>query len=125
MFVAGSLAFARLKPRAPIVRKLRAPIVRKLRAPVVRDLALVGGVAVGSEARVRATIQPPLDVAAYWPAVQVSAMILPDSTRRASIELSGLEAGVDAAADDFSIVPVNASFLPTCGVSADGFAIKR
>jgi hypothetical protein len=84
--------------------------------------------AVGSDARV-AHDPTTFRHCVYWPAVQVSATILPDSTRSASIALSGLEAGeapgVDVAADEVSIVPVNASFLPTCGVSADGFAINR
>ena len=54
-------------------------------------------------------------------------MTFPDSTLSAGALGSDPAAdAVDAAAlSCSSSVPVSASFLPTCGLSPDGFAIKR
>ena len=56
--------------------------------------------------------------------VQDAATILPDSTRSAGMLLSDADAvSLDAAFD--SIVPTSSNFFPRCGVSADGFAMRR
>ncbi len=57
--------------------------------------------------------------------MQDAATILPDSTRNAGTLLPDDDDAVSLDAGFGSIVPTSSNFFPTCGVSADAFAMRR